>query len=385
MRILASVFIVLSAAFANASNAGEPISVEECLAVAQRYDSCVMTVLAERGADVVFPIHVWKYDEDQNLVTAGTGSGILRTGKGGTFLSTSAHVIPESDPSEYRVFMYEHIGELLTPHEVSLVGVDRFGDVALLTAPSDVEFPYMLPTGDCGGIEVGMRMYKIGYGLGRMSPSINEGYINSLEAPGAGAWPPWYLFSHSASMNPGDSGGANVCIDPGTQLVNVFGINTSILAGAANLGVGNFSIPMQFADEVLERLRLEPTFEHATLSASVIDVNQLPVPVREHESVSAHQGAYVVRRLPNGPAAQAGLAESDVITGIELPNWDEIIQVPDARSLEELIFLRLTPRDEVILHVESAGAQKILQVRLGNALHEEQSVVPGETRGWQSR
>src|SRR5436305_8673806 len=108
-----------------------------------------------------------------------------------------------------------------------------------------------------------------------------------------------------ASINPGNSGGPLVNI-----LGEVIGINTAIIQGASGIG---FAIPADRARRVVDDLlrfgALRPLWTGVrllTVDAELAQRSGLPV----------RRGAVVLKVYPDSPASQAGLAEKDVVVGV---------------------------------------------------------------------
>src|SRR5262249_50987167 len=108
-----------------------------------------------------------------------------------------------------------------------------------------------------------------------------------------------------ASINPGNSGGPLLNIEG-----EVVGINSAIISGATGIG---FAIPADRARRVIDDLlrfgELQPRWSGVRLLTVDPELAQrYDLPVR--------RGAMVFRVYPDSPAAEAGLAEKDVLVAV---------------------------------------------------------------------
>jgi serine protease Do len=109
-----------------------------------------------------------------------------------------------------------------------------------------------------------------------------------------------------ASINPGNSGGA--LVDAAGRLV---GINQSIISrSGGNQGIG-FSVPINLARYVMERL-----IAHGKVTRGYLGVMIQPVTpdLAEEFRLPENTGALIGDVTQDSPAAHAGLKEGDVIT-----------------------------------------------------------------------
>jgi S1-C subfamily serine protease len=109
-----------------------------------------------------------------------------------------------------------------------------------------------------------------------------------------------------ASINPGNSGGPLVNI-----LGDVIGINTAIVSGANGIG---FAIPADRARRVVNDLLRFGELHPLWTGLRLVTVD--PELARRND-LTAARGAFVFKIYPGSPAAQAGLAQGDVITAIQ--------------------------------------------------------------------
>jgi putative serine protease PepD len=116
------------------------------------------------------------------------------------------------------------------------------------------------------------------------------------------------LVQTDAAINPGNSGGALV-----NAAGQVIGINTAIVGGGTNDGVG-FAVPTSIVVRVGEQLIDQGFFEYAQLGVQGGDL--LPAQA-EQLGLSTTNGAFVAEVLPGSAADAAGISGNEVIIAID--------------------------------------------------------------------
>ena len=236
----------------------------------------------------------------------GLGSGIIFERIGDTaYVATNHHVIDGG--ANYEVDMTDG-----SRRPARLVGSDLFSDLAVLAMDGDgVERVALF--GDSDRLEVSEFVIAIGNPLGlSYSHTTTFGIISSLRTPvpvslsfGQVDWE-MELIQTDAAINRGNSGGA---------LVNLYGevvgINSMKVSDFGVEGLG-FAIPSNEAAAIIEQLLAHGKVPRPFLGVAARDLHlvdrardlpALPEQVKE--------GVYVLSA--EGPAAQAGLKEGDVI------------------------------------------------------------------------
>jgi serine protease Do len=229
--------------------------------------------------------------------TRGLGSGIIVDRRG--YVLTNSHVVDGAQ--EIKVTLPD-----ARTFRATLVGADRFNDIALLRIEAR-RLPVAL-LGDSARLVVGETVVAIGNPLWiEGGPTVTAGVVSalgrSMEQPGL---PMLHnLIQTDAAINPGNSGG---------PLVNlagqVVGMNTAVIASAHGIG---FAVPTNNVKPVLKELMttgrvVRPSLgiEAVSVTPQVAYANDLPV----------ERGALVVRVQPGGPGEAVGLEAGDVITAI---------------------------------------------------------------------
>jgi putative serine protease PepD len=172
------------------------------------------------------------------------------------------------------------------------------------------------------------------------------------------------MIQTNAAINPGNSGGPLVDLQG-----NIVGINTLVAApqGFPAQGLG-FAVPVDTAKRIAPQLAQDGKVTQSGqpyLGVAVSDAG--PTPQASFRSGrtpaptgDATRGARLQRVEPNGPAANAGLKDGDIVTkfaGKEVYNGDDFLQ--------SLVLKR--PGDQVPVEVNRGGQSVSLTVTLGEA------------------
>ncbi|MDD1428352.1 S1C family serine protease, partial [Dolichospermum sp. ST_sed9] len=96
-------------------------------------------------------------------------------------------------------------------------------------------------------------------------------------------------------------------------------MNTAIIQGAQGLG---FAIPINTAQKIAEELIAKGRVDHPYLGIQMVTLTpevkeKIIARLGSKINLSANQGIFLVRIVPNSPAAIAGLRPGDVIKSID--------------------------------------------------------------------
>ena len=275
---------------------------------------------------------------DDSLVPLGSGSGFIIDEDG--HVVTNNHVV--AGGSAFEVEFYDG-----TTAKATLVGADPFQDVAVLklelepgqTVPGTVSF------GDSDLVQAGDEVVAIGTPYGEYENTVTSGIVNAVER-GLDTQQGYSLpnlIQHDADIYPGNSGGPLLNADG-----EVIGIN---VAKAYNQQMGtmtedgfNFAIESNAAQEIVEEIIADGQFDRAFLG------------IRGQATM---QGVEIVSLETDGPAAQAGLTEGDVITGVQGVEGDD----PN-EALDTVLFER-KPGEQVTLEILRNGQSMTIDITLG--------------------
>ncbi len=246
---------------------------------------------------------------EEARIANSLGSGFIVDPAG--VVVTNNHVIENSDQIEViladgRVFPAE------------LVGRDPATDLAVLR----LDAPEPLPAvrfGDSDAARVGEWVFAIGnpFGLGG---SLTAGVISARNRDIGGRYDDY--IQSDVTINQGNSGG------PLFNLAGeVIGVNTAIFSPTgASVGI-SFSIPSDIAETIVDQL-----IEYGEARRGWLGVNVRPINsgIAEAMGLARPRGALVTRVDPDGPAAQGGLEQGDLILAFDgrpVPNDRALIRM----------------------------------------------------------
>jgi S1-C subfamily serine protease len=281
----------------------------------------------------------------------GIGTGFIVRANG--VVVTNCHVVQGA--SRITVFTSE---DEPTRYDARVIGGDCEHDLAVLKVDAEA-----LPTitfGSSTDLRLGQQVVAIGYALAlEGGPSVTAGIVSSLDRTIRVPDPQCTVCSNGvrtysdviqtdAAINHGNSGGPLV-----DMAGRVVGINSAGSDDAENIG---FAIAIDSVRAAMDRAISDPLQASAYLGISTRDVTadlafQLDLPVES--------GALVLATLANGPAADAGIREGEVIVEVD----GEAIE-----AAEDLggVLDALAPGDEVEVRViGSNGEERSERVVLG--------------------
>lgn len=320
--------------------------------------SVVKTGSVEAVAKAVLP-SVVEIDV-QGGGSAGSGSGVVLN-KAGMIL-TNNHVVTldSSVPAQQaQITVSFNDG---TKVAATVLGTDPLTDTAVIQVKG-VNDLTPITVGRSSNLQVGQQVVAIGspYGL---DSTVTSGIVSALDRPvdvgqdSSGNTTAYPAIQTDAAINPGNSGGA--LVDMAGHLV---GINASIQTASdassgggqgGSIGLG-FAIPIDEILPIVEQLENGQTPTHARLGIEISNVEQ-----QSGQSAAEVTDGAQIRQVTSGSAAaDAGLRNGDVITGIDdhhITSADSLIATIRAYR----------PGDEVTVTYERAGRQATTRLKLGS-------------------
>ncbi len=274
--------------------------------------------------------------EPRRATSLGSGFIIDATG----YIVTNNHVVAEAD--EITVRLHDE-----REFKAELIGRDDKTDLALLKVESPVPLP-AVGWGDSDATRIGDWVVAIGnpFGLGG---SVTAGIVSARQRD-INAGPYDDFLQTDASINRGNSGGPMFNMDG-----EVIGINTAIFSpSGGSVGIG-FAIPSQLARHVIDQLR---EFGHARRGWLGVRIQTVTDDLVEGLRLKDTKGALVANVTPDGPAAEAGIQQGDVVIEFDGKPITEMRKLP--RVVAE------TPVEkEVDVVVWRQGREMTLKVRVG--------------------
>jgi serine protease Do len=267
------------------------------------------------------------------------GSGVIVTEDG--YILTNNHVVDGAD--EIKVALADD----KSVYDAKVIGTDPQTDIAVLKIEGK-NLPAITIT-DSDQLEVGDIVLAIGnpFGVGQ---TVTMGIVSAKGRGGMGIVDYEDFIQTDASINPGNSGGA--LVDAAGRLV---GINQSIISrSGGNQGIG-FSVPINLARYVMERLIADGKVTRGYLGVMIQPVT--PDLAKEFK-LPDNTGALIGDVTKDSPAEDAGLKEGDVI--IEFNGK----KVTDSRHLR-LMVSQTAPGTKADVKLLRDGKEKSLTVKLG--------------------
>jgi S1-C subfamily serine protease len=233
----------------------------------------------------------------------GAGTGMILTADGEVL--TNYHVVQGASSIKVTLFN-ETSGRTAT-----VKGFDQSNDVAVLQIAGASGLP-TVQLGNSDSVQVGDDVIAVGNALNLVGgPTVTEGII-SAKGRTVDPTAPTNLLQTDAAINPGNSGGPLVNADG-----QVVGMNTLVIQqatsqeSAQNLG---FAIPINTIKPLVPDLAKGIQRTPGYLGVGVVT---LTPDIAQRFGIAASQGA-IIQDLPaDGPAAKAGLQQSDVITSFD--------------------------------------------------------------------
>ena len=259
---------------------------------------------------------------------SGTGSGVIYRTDG--YIITNAHVVEGATSVEVTLAS----GDTL---QGSVVGTaSPIDDIAVVKVNRT-----NLPAATLGSVlttNVGDTAIAIGSPFG-LSGTVTAGIVSAIRANlSLGNQQFVDVIQTDAPINPGNSGGALV-----NARGEVIGINTAILGGEGNVGIG-FAIPIDIA-----RKEVDDIIRIGRATRAFLGVEPATVPGRK--------GARIQAVVDGGPAQAAGLRAGDVVVEI---------QGTPIGSAEELVAVvaRFDVGQTVTITFERDGNRQTVRARL---------------------
>ncbi|MBQ9178614.1 MAG: Do family serine endopeptidase [Prevotella sp.] len=231
-----------------------------------------------------------------------TGSGVIISKDG--YIVTNNHVVDGAD--ELTVTLNDN-----REYPARIIGNDPTTDLALIKIDGK-DLP-TLPIGDSEKLKVGEWVIAVGNPFG-LNNTVTAGII-SAKARSIGANGVESFIQTDAAINAGNSGGA--LVNTQGELV---GINAMIYSQTGSYTGYGFAIPTTIMNKVVDDLKQYGTVQRALLGIQGTDVHKYIDEQKEKDkevNLGTNDGVYVHKVEDDGAAADAGIAEGDVITAID--------------------------------------------------------------------
>ncbi|MFL2776440.1 MAG: DegQ family serine endoprotease [Gammaproteobacteria bacterium] len=268
------------------------------------------------------------------------GSGFIISSDG--YVLTNHHVI--EDASEITISLNDR-----REFKAKLIGSDKKADVAVLKIDSDKELPF-LKLGNSDEVKVGDWVVAIGSPY-RLNFSVTAGIVSAKTRSVPGRETSYIPFIQSdVAINPGNSGGPLFNMNG-----EVVGINAMIYSGSGGYMGISFTIPMNYAKEMVDQIIETGSVARGWLGVSVQEITK---DLADSFELGTPRGALIGSVIKESPAERAGFKNGDVILEFD---GKKIIYSGDL----PLIVGRIKPDTKVDALVFRDKKEKIIPVKVG--------------------
>ena len=231
-----------------------------------------------------------------------SGTGFIISDDG--YIMTNNHVIEDARTGGYEVSVLTYDG---TEYTADIVGYDKENDIAVLKIDATGLTPVTMGSAD--DIVVGDAIYAVGNPLGELNFTMTNGIISATDRTITTDTDsvPINMFQIDAAVNSGNSGGP--VYDAEGEVIGVVTAKTSA-TGVEGLG---FAIPIEDASHIADQLM---EYGYVTDRATV-GISGYTLPDSVADRYGMVPGAYVTNVVADGPAAEAGIQERDIITAVD--------------------------------------------------------------------
>ena len=251
----------------------------------------------------------------QEATTASSGSGFIISEDG--YIVTNNHVVSGAETLTVMMTSGEE-------YEAELIGADSENDVALIKIEGKD-----LPTvsiGDSDAIQVGQQVCAIGNPLGELTNTMTVGYVSALDREINENGTPINMFQTDCAINSGNSGGPIFDMHGNVVGITTAKYSSSGYSSSASIeGIG-FCIPANDAMDIVGDL-LQYGYVKGR-PALGITCQAIPKTVTQYYNLPS--GVYVVSVEDGSAAANAGLAQGNIITEVD---GTEVASVTDFKTM----------------------------------------------------
>lgn len=264
----------------------------------------------------------------------GAGTGVI-VGENDTelLIATNNHVVEGA--STLSVGFIDN-----STASAALKGADPDNDLAVIAVDrSDIAEDTMsqlkiAAVGDSDELELGEQVVAIGNALG-YGQSVTVGWVSALNRDitltdeNGVAINSTGLIQTDAAINPGNSGGALLNMDG--ELVGINEAKTGTTPTGISVDNMGFAIPVDKAEDSLKELMSLPTRDKVDAShASALGIEGQSVTSDLTQLYGIPGGVIVASVVENGPAYQAGIQKSDIITELDGRSVGNLEQLQNA-------------------------------------------------------
>lgn len=281
----------------------------------------------------------------QKVQQEGTASGsgvIIAEDSDKIYIVTNNHVIEGANSATIR------IDDDDTGVAARFVGTEPSSDLAIVyvlksdLAAAGMDNYTIATVGDSDSMQLGDEVYVIGNAAGE-GKSVSKGIISAVNRDvQIDEDTTIEAFQTDASINPGNSGGALVNSSGELVGINFAKLSSAGSANSASIEGMGFSIPINYAGDVLETIMDNDVSNKPYLG---IQGGTLTDELRQHFDVNYEgEGVLVTSVYPEGGADTAGIEVYDVITavdGVEIKDMDALSEELKKYNAEDTVEITL--------------------------------------------
>lgn len=277
--------------------------------------------------------------------SAAAGSGFILTQDG--YILTNYHVVEGSN--SIKVTTYDG-----TSYDAQLIGYDESNDIAVLKIDATDLTPVVL--GDSDTLNVGDSVVAIGNPLGELTFSLTTGVVSALDRPVTlSTGTTMNLIQTDCAINSGNSGGA--LFNLYGEVIGITNAKYSSSGSSSEASIDNigFAIPIDQVRSIFESIITNGYIVKPYIGVTVSDVSS------ESQSYGLPQGAAVRSVTENGPAAEAGLQENDIITAVNgetITGSNDLVKLVKASAAGDTLELTVYRQGQTTTLTLTVGEQK---------------------------
>ena len=233
-------------------------------------------------------------------------------------------------------------------------GYDESNDIAVLKIDATDLTPVVL--GDSDTLNVGDSVVAIGNPLGELTFSLTTGVVSALDRPVTfSTGSTMNLIQTDCAINSGNSGGA--LFNLYGEVIGITNAKYSSSSASSEASIDNigFAIPIDQVRSIFESIITNGYIVKPYIGVTVSDVSA------ESQSYGLPQGAAVRSVTENGPAAEAGLQENDIITtvnGEAITGSNDLVKLVKAASAGDTLELTVYRQGQTVTLTLTVGEQK---------------------------
>ena len=277
--------------------------------------------------------------------SAAAGSGFILTQDG--YILTNYHVVEGSN--SIKVTTYDG-----TSYDAQLIGYDESNDIAVLKIDATDLTPVVL--GDSDTLNVGDTVVAIGNPLGELTFSLTTGVVSALDRPVTfSTGTTMNLIQTDCAINSGNSGGA--LFNLYGEVIGITNAKYSSSGSSSEASIDNigFAIPIDQVRSIFESIITNGYIVKPYIGVTVSDVSS------ESQSYGLPQGAAIRSVTENGPAAEAGLQENDIVTAVNgetITGSNDLVKLVKASAAGDTLELTVYRQGQTLTLTLTVGEQK---------------------------